>query len=307
MKELKMSELNRSIADVGIEEEIEAITTGNKEIDKLLVGHRFSEVTIWSGTPGSGKSTMVSNLSCNFINNGDKVFVMSGEFKNERIKTWLYSQLSGKKHITATQNKFNHKMFKTKIDIEVSKKIDKWTKEKLYIHSDKNLTDAAIFKSMELSYAEEGTRIFVLDNIMSIDLQRTSDSKWDDQKEFLKKLKYFANTHNVHIHLVAHPKKLPEGKSVDMYDIAGSSDIPNLVDNILFLKRLNEVEIEKVKEKTGFDYTTVCKILKNREYGNVGEEVAFSFEPVSKRFYDPLGAEELKLEYGWVEESDIWG
>jgi hypothetical protein len=91
-----------------------------------------------------------------------------------------------------------------------------------------------------------------------------------------------------------------------MYDIAGSSDIPNLVDNILFLKRLNEVEMEKIKEKTNFEYTTVCKILKNREYGNVGEEVAFSFEPVSKRFYDPLGAEELRMEYKWVEESELF-
>lgn len=74
-----------------------------------------------------------------------------------------------------------------------------------------------------------------------------TEDKYENQKNLLIDIHKFLLVYNVHIFLLAHPKKTETKKIQDLsfYDIAGSSNIPNLADNILFAKRLNDKEKEE--------------------------------------------------------------
>ena len=116
------------------------------------------------------------------------------------------------------------------------------------------------------------------------------------KKNFLVELHDFAIEFNVHIFLVAHPKKTDNKKisELSFYDIAGSSNIPNLADNILFMKRLNDKEKEDIYTKTGRNYTTAAVMLKDREYGEMGTATFFGFQYTTRRFFNPETLKEIK-------------
>lgn len=64
---------------------------------ELFGGCRLGELTIVSGQPGAGKSTILNQMACDFINQGEKVFYYSGEFPKAKAKRWLYTVLAGQK------------------------------------------------------------------------------------------------------------------------------------------------------------------------------------------------------------------
>ena len=156
---------------------------------------------------------------------------------------------------------------------------------------------------MKYAYKKHGIRLFFLDNLMTIGLDEINDDKYESQKNFLVELHDFAIEYNVHIFLVAHPKKTENKKISDLsfYDIAGSSNIPNLADNILFMKRLNEKEKEWIEENTGYSYSTVAIMLKDREYGEMGSTSYLSFQYTTRRFFNPENKVEIRKKYRWVE------
>ena len=282
---------------------IETIFFGMESLDKQFGGCRFGELTIVSGQPGAGKSTILNQIICDFVNQDEKVFYYSGEFPKAKAKRWLYTVLAGAESLTEEMDK--HKRRKKYVLKEgIERQIDNWAKNKIFIY-DKG-TEAKqneLFTIMKYAYKKHGIRLFFLDNLMTIGLDEISDDKYESQKNFLVELHDFAIEFNVHIFLVAHPKKTDNKKisELSFYDIAGSSNIPNLADNILFMKRLNEKEKEWIEENTGYSYSTVAIMLKDREYGEMGSTSYLSFQYTTRRFFNPENKVEIRKKYRWVE------
>ena len=276
-----------------------------ESLDKQFGGCRFGELTIVSGQPGAGKSTILNQIICDFVNQDEKVFYYSGEFPKSKAKRWLYMVLAGAESLTEDIDK--HKRRKKYIlKPGVEEKIDIWAKNKIFIY-DKG-TEAKqneLFTIMKYAYKKHGIKLFFLDNLMTIGLDEINDDKYESQKNFLVELHDFAIEYNVHIFLVAHPKKTENKKISDLsfYDIAGSSNIPNLADNILFMKRLNEKEKEWIEENTGYSYSTVAIMLKDREYGEMGTTSFFGFQYTTRRFFNPETLKEIKKKYKWADKQ----
>ena len=273
-------------------------------IDQLFGGCRFGELTIVSGQPGAGKSTILNQIVCDFVNTGHKVFYYSGEFPKAKLKRWLYIVLGGMDSLTTIYDK--HKKRDSYILKQgIEEKIDNWIRNKLFLYDAG--TDAKqneLLTIMKYGYKKQGIRLFVLDNLMTIGLDEINDDKYENQKNFLTELHEFAINYNVHVFLVAHPKKT-EGKKISdlsFYDIAGSSNIPNLADNILFLKRLSKTEIQDTKEKLGYNFSTAAVLLKDREYGEIGSFKLLSFQNVTRRFYNPENQIDIRKKYKWLGE-----
>lgn len=127
---------------------------------------------------------------------------------------------------------------------------------------------------MEEVRRTQAVRVFFLDNFMQIDVN--SDNIYQEQTNIMEKLRGFAVNKNVHIHLVAHPRKTEKFQNrLTLFDVAGSSNLINKAYNIIAITRkdkidenskdLEKLEDELVKERYFPEkVSTVLEILKTK-------------------------------------------
>lgn len=149
---------------------------------------------------------------------------------------------------------------------------------------------------------KKGVNNIILDNLMAIDIFNLDGDKYGKQTSFVTKLTDLAKDKQVHIHLVAHPRKtttfLRKG------DIAGTGDISNLVDNVFIVHRVNndfraharDFFTDEVASQY-YRFSNVVEVCKNRDLGVMDYLVGLYFEAESKRF---LNFEYENINYGWI-------
>jgi twinkle protein len=273
------------------------ISTGFEGLDRLLGGMYGGQLVVWTGYNGGGKSTILSNIILNGVEEGHKTFVYSGELPKEDFKEWFDLQASGEKHIDfyecpIKQTKLpkpNEKYFKL---------LDAFYDEKMYLYdSDDYAKDNELLKAMEYMAKREGAKVFVVDNLATMHITEKGDLN-EKQMSLIILLKGFARKFNVVVHLVAHPKKPQVGQHrVDKYDISGTANISNLADRVFGFHRLTNKE--RGDEKQDYkDWNNVLMVFKDRKFGIFDEEVKFKFNHFSKRYYET--DKQLKKEYSWV-------
>ena len=274
---------------------IRAISTGYKILDSLIGGMYGGMLVVWTGYTGSGKSTILSNLIINGVEDGNKTFVYSGELSKEEFKEWMDLQLSGKKYLTT-------------YDCPVKRQAIPIPNEKYYdlldgfyngmvdlYDTDDYVTDDSIMEAMQYMAKKEGTKVFVIDNLMTMNMTESGDMN-EKQGKLINRLKSFARTFNAVVHLVAHPRKPVVGqKRVDKYSISGTANIINLADRVIGFHRLSADE--KATNPMYSEYNNVMTIFKDRKFGIYDEELRFKFDYFSKRYYTT--ETEQNREYSW--------
>ena len=223
---------------------------------------RDGEVSVWTGYPGSGKTTLLSWLIASNVETMQrKAFVGSLEqglgITGARIlKQFMDVGVMSREDIERHLNELDD-----------------------YLHFFRELggSDAyEILDAMEYCYHRFGCKDFIIDNLMMIRAQRM-DEKLVWQVDWVMKLIEFAKSREVHIHLVAHPKKTDEEEAPKMYDIYGASQIPGLVDNVIAVHRIN-----KKKGDITQGSVELCS-RKQRNGGWIGKVKLF-FNRISQRF-----------------------
>ena len=101
------------------------------------------------------------------------------------------------------------------------------------------------------------------------------------QKDFTRRLSAFAKQYDVHVHMVAHPRKAGNG-ALSADDISGANEIGNLADKLFSVERLEN--------------STLIRVLKDRQTGSRAK-IEFAFEEKSCRFYEIGGNPNKK--YSW--------
>jgi twinkle protein len=280
-------------------EKIEGIKSGLKQLDKWINKFFLGTLTITTGSSGSGKSVWINQVYiAEALNQGYDSFLFTGELSVEQEQYWINLMLAGKSHI---QVKNNHYRI---ISPESQEKIKNWYKGRLFIYDNETDYSAkSILKTMKELVRKKGIKVFVLDNIMTIDLECNHSDIWMKQKEFVVKLVNFARRYNVLVHLVAHPRKLETTRRLTKYDVSGSGDITNLAHYVIGIHRVSDKEKEPPKNNKG-DYVKApilfdCMIdlFKNRLTGVQDKEFGVHFDVDSYRFY--TDTTELNKRYGW--------
>jgi hypothetical protein len=83
------------------------VKTGYFEIDSALGGGIcFGQVCLLTGKRGNGKSTFMSNLVANALDQGVGVFAYSGELAGYHFKRWLNCQLAGDDYMLIEKNEY---------------------------------------------------------------------------------------------------------------------------------------------------------------------------------------------------------
>ena len=292
------------VSDISITDD-EDCYASFEAIDDILHGFRKKELTVWTGVPGSGKSTILNQITLQTIEQGGKVAIFSGEISKEQLLKWAMIQYYGWESCEEKQFKVGTGKYyepKKQYEAEFKQKF----KGKLFIlEEETTMTDEKLFEKMKYLQFKFGVSRFIFDNLMQLDLGSKGD-KYENQKKFIGNCVIFAKKNNCHIDLVAHPKKPTKGEMPTMYDISGASEIPNLAFNIIML---NKLEPEKAEEfamdrNLNFIPSTAAMILKHRTYGIMG--TAFlGFDSRSKRFYSNDAEKNKKYDVEKMENKQI--
>lgn len=281
---------------------IESIATGIKELDnKMFGGTILQQLSIMTGRPASGKSTILNTIILGSIQQGYPTALFSGELPDWMLKSWITLPAAGRNYVKPSLKR-NDSWYVPK---DVEAKILQWLKGKLFIHNAKYGDNWGQLRKDILDIIKKGAKNIILDNLMTIGLDYEADwAKNKAQIDLIAELHNMAREQNVHIWLVAHPRK--QSAFLRFEDISGASEIGNYADNVLIVHRVNQdfenqaksffpkQKLEAIKLAA---YTNVVEISKNRVPGlYLGDLVGVYYEPETKRMRNsPVET----FQYGW--------
>ncbi len=284
-------------------EHAEGLYTGIKELDDQIYKLTFGTLNIITGKSGEGKSVFVNQVAiCQAVQQGYDVFVFSGELPAPILRNWVETNMIGREYITMKDG--HVRVFNP----EQRKLMQNWYSGKVLVYDDDyNTTATALLNKMEELARKCGTKVFLIDNLMMIDLECNEESRLQAEKEFVNKLIFFAKKYNVLVFLVAHPRKTGEIR-VTKEDIAGSGNIVNLAHMVFSVHRYTAKEKEGetntrnqyIKGKEPIPEDSCVEVLKNRITG-ILPLVKLYFDYPSYRFYKKPS--ELWFRYGWNKDT----
>ena len=234
------------------------IKTGVRNLDRICGGLLRGHVVLLSGKRGEGKSTFMSSLVAEAIEQDNSVFVYSGELPNYHFKNWLDLQIAGAENIATRQNEYGDNEYY--LTEETVNKINRWYYDKAFIFDNSAVNDdeyEGLLKVITDSICRYDIKLVCIDNLMTaMDCDANSDL-YRQQSQFVKNLEKLAQQYDVAIILVAHPKK--SNADFDNDTVSGSSDITNAVSFVFNYERAKE----------GEDYDSKLMVTKNRLNGKL--------------------------------------
>lgn len=196
---------------------------------------RPGELTLWTGRNGHGKSAFLSQSLITIMSGcsmtrydgsggevdiaGQRVCVFSGELPGQRQAKRMIHQIGGVKH--PSEGLIHH--------------VFDWLDDKMWVFD--MVGTANVDRLVEVftyAYRRYGMTQFVIDSLMTTDVPVDGPKALSEQKKFMQKISTFAKQYQVHVHLVAHPRKSEHdwdqaGKS----DVGGSGDLTNMAENVV--------------------------------------------------------------------------
>lgn len=287
------------------EETEDFIRSGIEGIDNRLRGLKKGFVTLLSGLRGGSKSTLLTGIALNAVNDGNNVIAYSGELTSKNFMRWMNLQAAGKNHTVKAQ-KWDNYYFVEKKDEEL---IADWLGTHFLLYNnDYGNNYAKLRERLEKQVEEQKTDLIILDNLMSLNIRSLDErDKYAAQTEFITDLQRLAKRAQVHIIFVAHPRKAQGFLRLD--DVSGTADLANLSDNAFIVHRNNKdfkrltAEMFKWKDDNpAYSGTNVIEIAKDRDMGTQDVFIPLWYEPESKRLKN---APAEMIQYGW-DKSDSW-
>lgn len=270
-------------------------------LDKSIGGFFAGEMSVWTGKRGVGKSTILSQILLEAVDQGHVVCAYSGELDKTQFREWTYLQAAGPEHISYQTDPLTGKRLPT-ADAIADKQISQWMDERFWLFDlEKNTRHdpEAILSQFEYMKMRYNADVFLVDNIMSVDFDYRRDSDFNRvQSQFTQMLATFSKRQHVHTHLVVHPRKSTsnENGKVSSDDVNGSADITNRADNVFFLTTHASTDMNGQPE-----VKPLLMTLKNRDFGSKINQW-LDFDKKSRRFFvDKTG--DPKRAYGWDPKS----
>ena len=282
--------------------ELERIKTGYKELDRSLKGIFYSSLVIISGSNASGKSSWLNSLILNAIQQGQKCALLSIELRADVLNTWIQMVAAGKEHLKQSAN--GQYWY---VPNEIAQKIENWTDGKFFLYNNEYSNKwEQIFADMK-ELLSVGVRIFILDNLFSLDIDVFDGDSNKKQKELINQLVEFKKKNNAIIILVAHPRKTTT--FIRKTDISGTSAIIDAADYIFIIHRVNNDFRKSGGDFFGvqyiqdfYKYSNVIEVAKDRMMGTQDYLVGMYYEIESRRFKN---SNDERIVYGWRDDIGV--
>lgn len=278
-----------------------SIPTGYDELDKKLIGLFAGELTVLSGGNASGKTSWLNCLALNVINKGFKVAIWSGEMQDWRFQGWLNQMAAGKNYV-CKKTGFDNLYYAPK---EVCEKINNWTSNKLFLYNNSYGSKwLQLFNDIKEIVDKESVQLVIIDNLAALSIDSYDSGTYANQTKFILDLKDYAKQKNIHVVLVAHPRK--QNDFLRKESISGTADLTNIADNVFIIHRVGQDFAKRAGEFLGeskaqqyMNFSNVLEVAKNRQMGVVDHLVGMYYEMESRRLKNSIAEHII---YGWQEE-----
>ena len=294
------------LADVGEIDvfKLKKLPTGIKKLDRLLYGGiPFGGLVLISGKAGEGKSTFASQILVRAISENRRCFAYSGELPKEVFKAWMNFQVAGRSHIIEYQDSFGDNCYNIS---ETNKRLlSEWYRGRMLFYDNTTIEgneQDSLVKTVENVIQQYGVEVVLLDNLMTamtIEVSKGANL-YEEQTDFVNKMRTIAMKYNIIVLLVAHKRKNPFGSGDENAEIAGSSNIANLAMVTISYGRDKEIE----------ESERILRVSKNRLFGKINAEGwILDYDERSKRIYgegDDLDVEYFNPEDDRSEEENLF-
>lgn len=249
---------------------------------KLLF--RPSEVTIWSGDSGAGKSQILSDCVVHWVSEGARVCLSSLEMAPAQTLKRMVKQTVGADRPPQ--------------DMAVGAL--QWLDRGLILYELTGKASAeSLLKIFDYARAKYGCDVFVIDSLMRLGLL-TDD--YNSQEAVMYELVNWAIAKNVHVHLVAHSRKGDQQRGApETADIKGAMEVGANAFNIITIWRDRKHE-QAVKENPGDESLkakpgVVLNVAKQRN-GDFEGKIGLWFD---QETYQYRSAEDSKMRRCYIE------
>jgi twinkle protein len=284
-------------------EKIKRVKSNIKPLDKELGGFMMGQVSVWTGINSSGKSTLLGQLLIESVEQEFGVCAFSGELPAPLFRYWIELQMAGPHNLSRKIDQItgdNHYF----ISNETASKMRSWYNDRFFLYDNMAaITPESVLKVFEYAARRYDCKVYLVDNLMTM-IGGNGDDYYRRQSEFIKSVTQFAKKFDVHVHVVAHPRKV-KGRVTKM-DVAGTGDITNLADNVFSVHRITPDDKEDKEFKDFYDCDSILDIFKNRFSGRQEISIGMKFSEPSKRFYTPKDEAYLRKEFGWIKKGDAY-
>lgn len=278
-----------------------SIPTGYHELDKKIIGLFAGELTVLSGLNASGKTSWLNCLALNVIQKGFKVGVWSGEMQDWRFQGWLNQMAAGKNYVRKKEG-FENFYYAPH---NICEQISEWVDGKLFLYNNSYGSKwEQLFNDIKELVEKEKVQMIVLDNLAALCIDGYDSGTYANQTKFILDVKDYAKQKNIHIILVAHPRK--QNDFLRKESISGTADLTNIADNVLLIHRVGNDFEKRAGEFFGADkivhymqYSNVLEVAKNRQMGVVDHLVGMYYEVESRRLKNSVAEH---IVYGWQED-----
>lgn len=239
---------------------------------------RKSEISVWGGFNGHGKSQAVGHMVVSSVHQGERWCVASMEFKPYKLLARMYRQAS-------CQSQPNEALCRGQIA--------PFFDGNLYLFDLQGTAKAdRILEVFEYAFRRYGCTSFLVDSLAKCGF---GEDDYNGQKSFVDRLMEFSQRFDVHVHVVAHARKgNNEDEAPGKMDIKGTGAITDMVDNVFTVWRNKPKERAKndLKAKNraevlkGPDCLIGCDKQRNGEWEG---KIMLWFDPASLQYVEYEG------------------
>jgi len=219
------------------------------KLNKKLKGHRRGELTVVTGPTGSGKTTLVSELSLDLAVQGVATLWGSFEINNKRLLKCMLKQFA-RMDLENNMEKFN----------EVAAEFGKLPLLLMTYQGSHDIN--AVMETMRQAVYMKDIQHVIIDNLQFLMGTQTKVDRFLLQDSVIAGFRKFATAENVHVTLVIHPRKEDSHLPLQLSSIFGSAKATQEADNVLILQQ------HKLHNQT--TYSKYLEVAKNRYDGDLG-------------------------------------
>lgn len=241
-------------------------------LNRILKGHRRGELSVFSGSTGIGKTTVLSQMSLDYCQQGVSTLWGSFELNNVRMAKIMLSQFAG-------------------VDAEsLMGSFDAYAErfEQLPLYFLRFFGSSEVDKvidAMEYAVYVYDVSHVVLDNLQFMTSgQGRGYEKFEVMDRAVEKFRAFSTQNNVHVSLVIHPRKEDDDQALKTSSVFGTAKATQEADNVVI-----------VQNGQHFKYLDVRKNRYDGELGNV----PYRFDAATKRIVEIAPDEAAELEDGF--------
>lgn len=233
----------------------------------LTGGLRPKEFTILCGSTGTGKTTLLANLSNSLITQEVPHFVASVETGRHDFIRRIISARVGQDWNTGDAVPLE----KIKSYLSESE-IQRLKKARLYLSLYENrFTVEQLIHDIEYMVQTHGVKVAMIDNLNFFMAVKSAQDALVEMDRVIHELIMFCKRCEVHIIMVMHPKKTDGGRVESEFDIKGSSTAVQEAQNVILFNRPTAAMVDEGLANFGDREILIAKM--RRRGASVGSKV----------------------------------